>query len=724
MIEGEDASVNRRRWLRPTMLVLTAVLLAAGFGVPAANAITPYTTYYRDGYGQLVQIQAAYKPVDVLGRDFAAADGGEAGQDAAAAASLSGPQDLFVAAGDRLYVADTGNNRIVQLDDAGKLVRTYEVKESPLNRPSGVFVDEDGSLYVADTGNQRVVKLDPSGKLVREYKRPNSPYLQASFKYEPTKLVVDKRGFLYITTLGAFQGLLQLDPEGSFQNFFGANKVAFSLFDAFKRFFYTREMYSRELSKLPGAIVNTAIDGNGFIYTVTKDIQSEQVKKLNIAGLNQLETKGEFVAASGRSSFGETAWWHEHGTAPQLQDIAVDADGNMTVVDALLHTISQYDENGNLLFFWANSEIATTSKLGLVQTPSAIAANSKGELLVVDSDNSLIQRFAPTEFGSLVHQANKLTQEGRYAESEPLWQEVVRLDALYTPALIGLGKAAFNKENYEEAERLFYEAGIGQGFSDSFWQTRLVWFQRHFALLMNLAIALFAVVFAGERLTRRAPWRVTLRERLRFRGSVLLQQLKHVGYMIKHPIDGFHAIRHENKAGTLSSLIVAAAAIASFSFIKADTSFVFNPAIYTGVKLGPLVVQFLVVWLGWIVSNFLVSSLMRGEGRLRDVFNGSAYALFPLILVGVPLTIVSHVFTLSEQSIFGFLQLLLVGWTALLFFWMVQGIQNYSFGEAVLSISFSLITLAVMGVLIFIFVSLSGELVNFVYSLYQEVVIR
>jgi hypothetical protein len=66
----------------------------------------------------------------------------------------------------------------------------------------------------------------------------------------------------------------------------------------------------------------------------------------------------------------------------------------------------------------------------------------------------------------------------------------------------------------------------------------------------------------------------------------------------------------------------------------------------------------------------------------------------------------------------------LVGWTTLLFFWMVQGIQNYSVGEAVLNIVFSLLSLAVMGVLVFIFISLSGELVNFVYSLYQEVVIR
>ncbi|MBW7461469.1 nuclease PIN, partial [Paenibacillus sepulcri] len=190
----------------------------------------------------------------------------------------------------------------------------------------------------------------------------------------------------------AFQGLLQLDPEGNYQSFFGSNKVQFSLFDSFKRAVYTREMYQRELSKLPGAVVNTAIDSNGFIYTVTKEIGSEQVKKFNIAGLNQLEAGGEFTPAAKKKkrTFGENAWWAPHGALPQLQDISVDADGNLTVIDALYNTISQYDADGNLLFFWGSDDLAGTTKLGLVKTPAAIATTANGDLLVLDSVNSLV----------------------------------------------------------------------------------------------------------------------------------------------------------------------------------------------------------------------------------------------------------------------------------------------------------------------------------------------
>ncbi|WP_035155006.1 SMP-30/gluconolactonase/LRE family protein [Cohnella thermotolerans] len=744
--------MNSRWWLRVSAAVLAAALTAA-LKPAAADAYSPYATYYKDAYQQYMQIQSAYRPAGVIGFNLGA--GGESADSGQAAAGeeplpagLSQPQDLFVDRQDRIYIADTGNNRIVKLDRQGNLLATFAVKESPLSSPSGLFVDDNGDIYVADTGNRRVVKLDPEGRLLREYGRPESSYLPDSFQYQPTKLVVDKRGFLYVTTLGAFQGLLELDPEGRFQTFFGANKVAFTLFDAFKRLVYTRRMYQRELSKLPGAIVNTAIDDDGFIYTVTKDIRNEQVKKFNIAGLNQLETGGEFeVKKKKKKQFGEyygdlsppapvqttsSSASSSSSVAPaapawvpavQLQDIAVDRDGNFTVIDAVTGTISQYDGDGSLLFFWNGTHAEGSPKLGIVDTPAAIATTADGDLLVLDSVNGLIQRLQLTEFGSLVHQANSLTRDGRYAESEPLWAEVYRQNAYYTPALIGLAKAAYEREDYSRAKELFYKAGVNKGYSDAFWQLRLVWFQRHFAFWMDLAIGVLLAAFLLHRFTRNREWRDRLRERLRPRHKLILQ-LNHVRYLVKHPIDGYHAIRYQGKAGAVSSLIVLAAAVASFSWIEAGTSFTFNTAVYKGVNLGPLLVQFAGIWLGWVVSNYLVSSLMRGEGRFRDVFYGSCYALLPIIALGVPLTILSHALTLSEKPIFDFLQLAMLVWTALQFFWMVQGIQNYNVGEALLNMLFSLLTLAMIAVLIFIFVSLSGELIDFIYSIYQEVAIR
>src|SRR2546423_627439 len=65
-----------------------------------------------------------------------------------------------------VFVADTGNHRIVLLSSAGEVVPGWggcggEVGR--FHRPSGVAVDPDGNLYVADTGNSRVQKLTVTG---------------------------------------------------------------------------------------------------------------------------------------------------------------------------------------------------------------------------------------------------------------------------------------------------------------------------------------------------------------------------------------------------------------------------------------------------------------------------------------------------------------------------------------------------------------------------------
>jgi DNA-binding beta-propeller fold protein YncE len=38
----------------------------------------------------------------------------------------------------------------------------------PLSRPQGLSIDLDGNLYIADTGNNRVLKVDQEGKLLRQ----------------------------------------------------------------------------------------------------------------------------------------------------------------------------------------------------------------------------------------------------------------------------------------------------------------------------------------------------------------------------------------------------------------------------------------------------------------------------------------------------------------------------------------------------------------------------
>ncbi len=75
-----------------------------------------------------------------------------------------GPRDVAVDAQGNVYIADTGNKRIVVTDAEGNYRYQWGYGGSDLgefNEPSGVAVDADGYVYVADTWNSRVQVFPP-----------------------------------------------------------------------------------------------------------------------------------------------------------------------------------------------------------------------------------------------------------------------------------------------------------------------------------------------------------------------------------------------------------------------------------------------------------------------------------------------------------------------------------------------------------------------------------
>lgn len=709
---------------KPGLRTIGAVLLLGALLLTSWPAGARAETNSKDSDGHIIWTQPAYSPIGVVGAGLKAPDKNK--PDTLVPSPMLTPKDVFLDSQDHIYVADTGNNRLVEFAPDGQWLRFLTVPESPLNKPEGVFVTPEGDIYVADTGNKRVVRLTHEGKLVKEYKQPQSKFIPAGYKFDPIRLVVDKRGFLYIATLGGYQGLLQLDPDGQFQSFYGANATELSALDKLKRKLYTKKMYENETSKLPGSISSVAVDKDGFIYTTTSgNISSNQLKKLNIRGQNMI--KKDDAGAS--RTFGEVRPWERRFVSgqgyqkSQLIDVAIDRNGNMTTIDSSYKVISQYDANGNLLYFWGGPSPDSTTQLGRMKNPTAIDSNSRNDLYILDTQEGTIQVFRLSEFGALVNEANRLTLEGRYEESEKPWKEVLRLNVFFTPAHLGLGKAAYKKADYEHALHYFYLGGSKSGYSDAYWQIRLKWFQSHFSALATSVVAVCIGFVLINRFTRKTKWRLAWKERTRSTRPIVVQ-LKQMFTIVRHPIDGFTALRYENKGSYWSALAILLLVFGSIAVTAVYTSFPFNPWNPNRLNLPMLFLQFAVLWIGWVVSNYFVSSIYRGEGRFRDVFIASSYALVPLLFIGIPLALLSNVMTLSEVAIYKDLYNGMLIWIALMFFWKVQALQNYTVGETSVNIAFSVFAFAMVGVLFMTTFGISSDLKSFVYEVYQEVRLR
>ncbi|MFH0702676.1 MAG: tetratricopeptide repeat protein [bacterium] len=104
---------------------------------------------------------------------------------------FKGPTGIAKDSKDNLYVANFGNNSILQITPDGK--RKIIVKDKPVNGPIGLAVDLFDNLYIANYLSNEVIKITPEGKITTILEKINKPYY----------LYIDNEGMLYVSEQGS-----------------------------------------------------------------------------------------------------------------------------------------------------------------------------------------------------------------------------------------------------------------------------------------------------------------------------------------------------------------------------------------------------------------------------------------------------------------------------------------------------------------------------------------
>lgn len=457
---------------------LAGLLLAAMILPSQVSAAVPYKGYTWNTLGEDVRSVNGYLYNDSIDGILT-----EAG-------AFKNPESLYIGADDTLYLVDTGNSRIVHMDKDGKLIRVIGTENGTgkLKEPKGVYVKNDGTIYVADTKNARIAVYDKDGKFQKEFKTPSSPLLGANFSYSPSKLVLDKRDYMYVVSDGNTQGLMQIDPKGDFKGFYGANHIGFSWTRLFIKLVATKEQQSQMATVKPSEFSSVDQDSEGFIYTTTLGERFNQLKRLSPVGVDTLNI--------GNKRYGDL--YDDFGPflGASFMSISVDKDGFITALDLQTSKVFQYDKLGNLLFSFGG----TGDQNGLFVTPSAVEQTSDGVIYVVDKGRNRIDMFRTTPFADLVHKASKLYVDGLYDEAEGLWQNVLKLNSNYDMAYLAIGKSLYKAERYQEAMDYFKLARSKGDYSSAFREYRKVFIREHFAYFFVGAIVLLVFLRWG------IPW--------------------------------------------------------------------------------------------------------------------------------------------------------------------------------------------------------------------------
>lgn len=671
--------------------LLTPMAMAAGDAPPDV----PYDSYTYSADDSPLILPAPFTCADIV-------TGGSWGIGA-----LSSPGDIFYDGEQTLFIADTGNNRVVITDPefgSAQALSTFQNNGVPdaMNGPAGVCATED-SLYVADTGNARILVFDrESLELHRALNRPDIPSLGEDYQYKPLKLAVDAAGRIYVVAEGVNQGLIELDEDGQFTTFLGAPSVKPDLLELIWRKFATKEQIAQLAKYEPTEYDALQIDDDGFIYAVSKNSELLPIAKINSQGENVLNFEGDI---------GDEGYNAE--LRPYFTDLTVSEDETYYLLDSKQGKIFVYTRDGDFLFAFGGN----ATQQGCFYSASAIAQVGD-RLLITDSNKNTITVLEQSAFGAAVLQASVLQQQGRYEEAYSWWQEVSRRCSHYPAAEIGIAREAMEREAYSEAMARLQAVGARELYAEAFEDWRDSLLRQYLVPILLGIVVLVAALLVVPRLVRRS------RAGQRLAASPFNREYKYATYAAFHPFDGYWDIKREGK-GSLRAAVLILILFTLLYAVRAQ----FSGYAVTGIVSSDVNVLFeclmILIPLGlYMVSNWCFTTLMDGEGSMKDIFIAGCYALKPYILFSIPLFLLSHVLTMNEAVFYQAANTLCWVWVlALLFFGMMMT-HDYTLGKGLLTL---LCTLIGMGLMIFIallFVNVVQDVVGFVSDIYSEISFR
>lgn len=202
------------------------------------------------------------------------------------------------------------------------------------------------------------------------------------------------------------------------------------------------------------------------------------------------------------------------------------------------------------------------------------------------------------------------------------------------------------------------------------------------------------------------------------------EKWKYMLYTIVHPMDGYYWIRHQEKGSVPLAILMVIVMGICFSANRLLASFVVNDVDARSVNSFFELISVLVLFLLLCVSNWSVTCLMNGEGRMKDIAIAIGYGTVPISVVLVLATIVSQFVADDEQAFYTLILAVGIAYGLIMMIMGIMTVHNYSLGKTLLTIIITFVAMLVIVFLAMLLFNLLGMVFNFFKSIYTEIVFR
>ena len=358
----------------------------------------------------------------------------------ATSASLALPYGIALDAAGDLFIADTENNRIREVNATTHVITTVAgngsysfsgdgstATSASLDYPRGIAVDAAGNLFIADANNNRIREVNATTHVITTvagngfsgYSGDGSAATSASLNY-PQGIAVDAAGNLFIADYGNSR-IREVNATTHVITTVAGNGFSSYLGDGFAA-----------MSASLNSPQSIAVDAAGDLFIL--DAGNNRIREVN-AATHVITT----VAGNGFSVFSGDGSAATSASLDSPQGIAVDAAGNLFIADtynnrirevnATTHVITTVAGNSGYGYTGDGSAATSTS----LWYPSGITVDAAGNLFIADAENSRIREVnATTHMITTVagNGSNGFSGDGSAATSASLYfPQTITVDA-------------------------------------------------------------------------------------------------------------------------------------------------------------------------------------------------------------------------------------------------------------------------------------------------------
>ena len=663
--------------------------------------------------------------------------------------AIKAPTDLEVDENNNVYIVDRDNNRVIVLDPYYKLkfiidsFKNVSGNIDVLKSPQGVFITKDknvngviekGRIFVCDTGNQRILTFDTNGNFLTEIGKPQSELFDSTKVYSPVAVAVDRYDRLYVVSSTSENGIMVMTDKGEFTGYIGAQEVKISTWDKIWRRFQTEEQQELMATGVSIAYNNIALAGDFIYVTISPNDESAiasaitsknkegtnaPVKMLNAAG-SELMRRNGFYPPSGEvdfsSSLGVSATATIISGPSKVVDVAVGPENTWSIVDSKRSKVFTYDFDGNLLFAFGDSG----KLLGNIPANALSAVVYQGDtMLLLNAENGSFTSYSRTEYGDMLIAALKNQNERRYDAAIEDWTEVLKRNSNFDAAYIGIGNALYRNHDYTGAVEQYQYAYDTENYSKAYSELRQQWVSDYLWLIPIIIAVICVAIYFFVRVTSKINKKTAVTAGKR----TYLQELLFGFHLILHPFDGFWDLKHEKRGSVRAGTTYLLITIATIYYQSIGAGYVTNPQ-GNYITVWGAVLNVCIPLALWIVGNWCITTLFDGEGSIKDVYIASTYSLLPLVLTTIPATIASNFILVSEVKMITLVTTLGFVWLGLLLFFGMMVTHDYTIGKNVITTLATLVGMICIMFIVILFSTLLGKLVGFVTNIVTEIQYR